>query len=152
MNPGRRLQTSGFTLIELLVVIVIVGVLSAIAVPTMVNQTRRSRVAEAQANLDGLRVTSELYRMDFGRYPSSYADVAAGGINANLYADSPWSDTAPNYQEPECDDCTINGALWSTTSHGGAYINGVGEALLCQLGLGAAAGSEDHSIRSGCNL
>ncbi|HIK21998.1 MAG TPA: prepilin-type N-terminal cleavage/methylation domain-containing protein, partial [Synechococcus sp. M44_DOE_062] len=57
-------QAKGFTLIELLVVIVIVGVLSAVAIPQFLNQVRRSRTAEAQAALTEVGRASEVYRLD----------------------------------------------------------------------------------------
>jgi type II secretion system protein G len=58
--------SKGFTLIELLVVIVIVGILSAVAIPQFLNQVRRSRTAEAQAALTAVGRASEVYRLDFG--------------------------------------------------------------------------------------
>ncbi|NJK72603.1 MAG: prepilin-type N-terminal cleavage/methylation domain-containing protein [Synechococcaceae cyanobacterium SM2_3_60] len=152
MYAHRLRSNSGFTLIELLVVVVIVGVLSAVAVPTMVNQTRRSRLAEAQAGLDGLRTVSEVYRFDMGTYPSDYDDIAATGPNAGRYMDADWVDTAPNYQDPTCVGCNVNGALWSTESIGDAYVSVSGNNLICEMGLGAAAGTETNPARGNCNL
>jgi prepilin-type N-terminal cleavage/methylation domain len=62
-------KAKGFTLIELLVVIVIVGVLSAIAIPQFLNQVRRSRAAEGQTALTAVSRASEAYRLDTSVYP-----------------------------------------------------------------------------------
>ncbi len=154
MYAYRLRQSAGFTLIELLVVIVIVGVLSAVAVPTMINQTRRSRLAEAQAGLDGLRTVSEVYRFDMGVYPADYDDVSVVGPNGGRYMDASWVDTAPNYNDPQCvAGCgDRNGILWSTESLGDAYVSVSGNNLVCEMGLGAAAGTETSPARGNCNL
>ena len=44
-------QTQGFTLVELMVVIVIVGVLSAIALPNYLNQTSKAKTTEAESTI-----------------------------------------------------------------------------------------------------
>lgn len=64
-------KASGFTLIELLVVIIIVGVLSAVAIPTFLNQIRRARIAEAQSILIDLDRNAENFRLDYGTYPKA---------------------------------------------------------------------------------
>jgi prepilin-type N-terminal cleavage/methylation domain-containing protein len=69
--------SKGFTLIELLVVIVIVGVLSAVAIPQFLNQVRRSRTAEAQAALTAVGRGSEVYRLDVGVYPDTTPEFSS---------------------------------------------------------------------------
>jgi prepilin-type N-terminal cleavage/methylation domain-containing protein len=51
----------GFTLIELLVVIIIVGVLSAIALPSFLNQTTKARQAEAKSYIGALNKGQHAY-------------------------------------------------------------------------------------------
>ncbi len=54
-------RSGGFTLIELLVVIIIVGVLSAIALPSFLNQTTKARQAEAKSYIGALNKGQHAY-------------------------------------------------------------------------------------------
>ena len=131
-------KAKGFTLIELLVVIVIVGVLSAVAIPQFLNQVRRSRTAEAQAALTEVGRASEVYRLDFGVYPEGYANIEYGGDNNDKYMNDPWR--APNYETPGASERSTSAphALrWDTTSNGPPYINRSGENIKCTIGLGS---------------
>ena len=69
----------GFTLIELLVVVLIIGILSAIALPQYTKAVEKSRAAEAMVMLKYLKNQGELYILTNGR-PSqtvSFADLGA---------------------------------------------------------------------------
>lgn len=54
---------SAFTLIELLVVVLIIGILSAIALPQYQKAVERARIAEALTNLSALRKAIEIAKM-----------------------------------------------------------------------------------------
>jgi prepilin-type N-terminal cleavage/methylation domain-containing protein len=119
-------QSQGFTLIELLVVIVIVGILSAVAVPTFINQIRRARTAEAQTSLYDVGRASEAFRLDHGSYPypntwqinpharanltevyecTTHLECLEGGTPSDptylrLYLNELFQEKAPNYSDP----------------------------------------------------
>ena len=142
-------NAKGFTLIELLVVIVIVGVLSAVAVPTFLNQVRRSRVAEAQAGLDVFGTAAEVFRFDNGAYPTVVGDIE------NSYVDGVWADTSTNYNLAVANGAA-GGVNFTATGIGAAYEASPGTALSCVLGLGADSAltnidANDATPRA-CNL
>ncbi len=64
----RRSDDDGFTLIELLIVMVIIGILSAIAVPIFLKQRQSGYDAQAKSDLRGLATAEELHLTDVGSY------------------------------------------------------------------------------------
>lgn len=73
---GRR---AGFTLMELMVVVTIVGVLAAIAYPSLQSYIYKSRCSEATAFLGQIKLHQEAFRSEFGQYVTSSAgpDISA---------------------------------------------------------------------------
>ena len=53
-KKGKNALEKGFTLVELMIVIVIVGILSAVALPNFLSQTERAKGTEATSKLSGL--------------------------------------------------------------------------------------------------
>jgi type IV pilus assembly protein PilA len=51
---GKSPLEKGFTLVELMIVIVIVGILSAVALPNFLSQTERAKATEGTSKLSGL--------------------------------------------------------------------------------------------------
>lgn len=85
-SPGRR---RGFTLIELLVALVIVGILTAIALPSYSKYVIRSKRSAAQAAMYDISNREEQYMLA----NRSYADKTS--LESNGY--SLPSDVAQNY-------------------------------------------------------
>lgn len=56
----KRAQSEGFTLIELMIVVVIVGILSAVAIPNFLNQKGKAQVGATNAAAVGLITACEL--------------------------------------------------------------------------------------------
>ena len=61
----------GFTLIELLVVVLIIGILSAIALPQYERTVEKARMVEATTNMAIIKRAIEMYLLNEGKFPSS---------------------------------------------------------------------------------
>lgn len=70
INRGK-----GFTLTEVLITIVIVGILSAIALPNFLNQILKTRQNEAAALITQLQNAIISYADENGTYPTSWKDL-----------------------------------------------------------------------------
>lgn len=79
-HPIEKLQSmrtkdeDGFTLIELLVVVVILGILTAIAIPTYLNYRKSANDKAAQSDLRNAISTFEVCNSDTG-YPTASTDA-----------------------------------------------------------------------------
>jgi prepilin-type N-terminal cleavage/methylation domain-containing protein len=57
----KRHSTGGFTLIELMIVVAIVGLLSAVAIPTFIKYLRQAKTVEAVEGLDKIKIGAREY-------------------------------------------------------------------------------------------
>ena len=71
-NPHRD---SGLTLTELLISVVILGILSAIALPNYFDQVNRSHQNEAASTISQIQTTIASYADEFGVLPESWAEL-----------------------------------------------------------------------------
>lgn len=60
----NRKNMQGFTLIELLVVIIILGILAAIAIPSLLGQIAKGKQAEARSVLGAINRAQQGYRLE----------------------------------------------------------------------------------------
>lgn len=68
-------NNKGFTLVELMVVVVIIGVLTAIAVPVYNNSTEKAKLTACQANQKMILSAISQYQINEGKDPANLTDL-----------------------------------------------------------------------------
>ena len=69
-------KDQGFTLIELLVVIIIIGILSAIALPSFLNQANKAKQSEAKQYVGTLNRVQQSYYLEKSAFATNLTDMA----------------------------------------------------------------------------
>ena len=69
-SSNRGTKRRGFTLVELVIVVLVIGILTAVAAPKMMNTATNARVSGTKQSLMVLRDSLELYRSQNGTYPT----------------------------------------------------------------------------------
>ena len=69
MSIRSRSSRDGFSLIELLIVVAIIGLVTAIAVPNLINAIQRSRQSRTVGDARLLGEAMEMYQQDHSYYP-----------------------------------------------------------------------------------
>ena len=94
MQRAQRRATEGFTLIELMIVVAIIAIISAIAIPSLLNARISGNEASAVSSLRTLGTVSEQYRSRFGEYPGAtnvgfgLADLSDVNLDPAPYIDA----------------------------------------------------------------
>ncbi len=141
-------KKTGFTLIELLVVVLIIGILSAIALPQYTKAVEKSRSAEALMNLKSLREQQAVCLL---ASPGS-SSCMQGDANNNLFTSSSVSLTGeanPNCDEPVCGPATKDFSYYLDGQYIGADRKPVGTKYALET-TAYDNGNENLLNRIGC--
>ena len=71
----RVRRCNGFSLIEVMIVVVIIGILAALAYPSLEGYLQRTRQTEARTNLSALYTAQKIYFAPNRTYASSLSDL-----------------------------------------------------------------------------
>jgi len=88
----RCSRKSGFTLIELLIVIGIIGILSAVIIPTYKSSVRKANEASAVSTLNAIKVAEAKYALDHKEY-GTFRQLFEQG-----YLDKRFNDEQPHHR------------------------------------------------------
>lgn len=78
VKPFTLAASEGFTLIELLVVIVIVGILSAIALPSFLNQASKAKETESKQYIGALNRAHQAYFLEKNTFTDDFSLLGLG--------------------------------------------------------------------------
>lgn len=82
----NKKQNEGFTLIELLVVIIIIGILSAIALPSFLNQANKAKQSEAKTYIGSMNRGQQAYFLENDEFTDQVNDLGLGiALETALY-------------------------------------------------------------------
>ena len=76
MTLNSRKQ-GGFTLIEIMVVVVILGILTALVVPQVMNRPDQAKVTVAKGDIKAIGAALDMYKLDNYTYPSTQQGLDA---------------------------------------------------------------------------
>ncbi len=77
-STRKSVRDQGFTLIELLVVIVVIGILSAIALPSFLNQASKAKQSEAKQTIGAMNRAQQAYFLENYEFGTTVQTLGIG--------------------------------------------------------------------------
>jgi type IV pilus assembly protein PilA len=122
MRAGSR--RTGFTLIELLIVVVIIGILSAIAIPKFASTKEKAYITAMRSDLRNMMTAQESYFSDYSTYSTTTGNLKGFSQTTGVHV--------------AIDGSITNGAGWYASS----THNALQATQTCAIAVGGAATSK----------
>ncbi|MEA5508092.1 type IV pilin-like G/H family protein [Halotia wernerae UHCC 0503] len=78
LSNRKNKNEEGFTLIELLVVVIIIGILAAIALPSLLGQVSKAKQSEAKNNVGAVNRAQQAFYLEYQSFATSLSSLQAG--------------------------------------------------------------------------
>ncbi len=92
---NKKKENEGFTLIELLVVIIIIGILSAIALPSFLNQANKARASEAKTYVGSVNRAQQAYLLENPTFVTDQTNFTLLGLGIKTQTENYTYNLAP---------------------------------------------------------
>jgi type IV pilus assembly protein PilA len=136
-NCGQN--EDGFTLVELLIVIIILGILTAVALPSLLSQDAKAKQSEAKQNLTLVNKAQNSYRSEKNSFATSFDALAIGTITGSTtgttnnfsYTIAANNDTATIIARPQ--DIILKGYSGGSIYYSNSASQSVIGTILCEV-------------------
>ena len=153
---AKKKGNGGFTLIELLVVIIIIGILSAIALPSFLNQANKAKQSEAKTYVGSMNRAQQAYYLEEDEFASGIPGL---GIGISQVTDS-YNYVTDSTQGTSAAGTTAYStaqpltAASSVKAYTGAVEieNGTSTAIVCEALEPPVESSDDNDVAVGKTL